>query len=70
MNEALLPSSRGRTWFLALAGESQSVNVGIRSVIAADADWGGELVRLFAIVPDPQNRFPRARSGELGLDEG
>jgi biotin-independent malonate decarboxylase gamma subunit len=27
-------------------------------------------VRLLAIVPDPQNRFPRARHGELGLDEG
>jgi malonate decarboxylase gamma subunit len=25
---------------------------------------------LLAIVPDPQNRFPRARHGELGLDEG
>ena len=27
-------------------------------------------MRLLAIVPDPQNRFPRARHGELGLDEG
>jgi malonate decarboxylase gamma subunit len=27
-------------------------------------------VRLLTIVPDPQNRFPRARHGELGLDEG
>src|SRR4029077_1704875 len=30
----------------------------------------GERVRLLALVPAPQNRFPRARHGELGLDEG
>ena len=39
-------------------------------MLVADANWGGERVRLLAIVPDPQNRFPRARHGELGLDEG
>jgi malonate decarboxylase gamma subunit len=32
--------------------------------------FDGEPVRLLAVVPDPQNRFPRARQGELGLDEG
>src|SRR6202161_2170221 len=63
-------SSRGRTWFQALADQAQPVNTGLASVLVADASWGGERVRLLAIVPDPRNRFPRARRGELGLEEG
>jgi malonate decarboxylase gamma subunit len=64
------PSSRGRTWFRALAGPAKPVGTGPGTVLAADATSAGELVRLLAIVPDPQNRFPRARHGELGLEEG
>ena len=64
------PSSRGRTWFRALAGPVKPVDTGPGTVLAADATLAGELVRLLAIVPDPQNRFPRARHGELGLEEG
>jgi malonate decarboxylase gamma subunit len=63
-------SSRGRTWFQALADKAQPVDTGLGSVLVADTTWDGERVRLLAIVPDPQNRFPRARHGELGLDEG
>ncbi len=63
-------SSRGRTWFQALADKGESVATGLGSVVVAEATWGGERVRLLAIVPDPRNRFPRARQGELGLDEG
>jgi malonate decarboxylase gamma subunit len=63
-------SSRGRTWFRALAGPAKPVDTGPGSVLAADATLAGELVRLLVIVPDPQNRFPRARHGELGLEEG
>jgi biotin-independent malonate decarboxylase gamma subunit len=64
------PASRGRTWFDALAGRARPVGAGTRSVLAADATLAGEVVRLLAIVPDPQNRFPRTRHGELGLEEG
>jgi malonate decarboxylase gamma subunit len=64
------PSSRGRTWFQALADKGQPVDTGLGSVLAADVTWGGERPRLLAIVPDPRNRFPRARHGELGLEEG
>jgi biotin-independent malonate decarboxylase gamma subunit len=64
------PSSRGRTWFRALAGPAKPVGTGPGTVLAADATLAGEPVRLLAIVPDPQNRFPRARHGELGLEEG
>ena len=51
-------SSRGRTWFQALADKAQAVDTGLKSVLVANATWGGEVVRLLAIVPDPQNRFP------------
>jgi malonate decarboxylase gamma subunit len=64
------PSSRGRTWFQALAEKAQPVDTGLGSVLVADATWGGERVRLLAIVPDQRNRFPRAQHGELGLEEG
>jgi malonate decarboxylase gamma subunit len=63
-------ASRGRTWFHALAGQAKPVDAGLGTVLVADAPLAGELVRLLAIVPDPQNRFPRARHGELGLEEG
>jgi malonate decarboxylase gamma subunit len=70
MSTVTLPSSRGRTWFQALADKAQPVDTGLGSVVVADATWGSERVRLLAIVPDPTNRFPRARHGELGLEEG
>jgi malonate decarboxylase gamma subunit len=63
-------SSRGRTWFQALAEKAQPVDTGLGSVLVADATWGGERVRLLAIVPDQRNRFPRSQHGELGLEEG
>ncbi|HVK73892.1 MAG TPA: biotin-independent malonate decarboxylase subunit gamma [Kofleriaceae bacterium] len=62
--------SRGATWFDALAGDAARVDTGLGSVRVADAPLGGERARLLAIVPDPGNRFPRARRGEVGLDEG
>src|ERR1700691_1091773 len=63
-------SSRGRTWFQALADNAKPVDTGLGSVQVADATLGSERVRLVAIVPDSRNRFPRARHGELGLEEG
>src|SRR5271169_1721949 len=70
MSTTMPLSSRGRTWFQAFAEHAQPVDTGLGSVVVADATWGGELVRLLVIVPDPQNRFPRARHSELGLEEG
>jgi malonate decarboxylase gamma subunit len=63
-------SARGRTWFDALSGGQGVVASGLRSVCVADAVLGSETARYIAVVPDAQNRFPRARSGEVGLDEG
>src|SRR5580658_11068150 len=64
------PSSRGRIWFQAFADKDLPFDTGLGTVLALDTTWGGEQVRLLAIVPDARNRFPRARHGELGLEEG
>ncbi|MFD1704593.1 biotin-independent malonate decarboxylase subunit gamma [Methylopila henanensis] len=68
MTEAGL--SRGRVWFEALAAGAPLLAGGPASVLAADVELGGERVRMIAVAPDPDNRFPRARTGEVGLDEG
>lgn len=60
--------SRGRMWFEHLSGMSGSIE-GPRTVLVADALLGDEPARFLAIVPDSTNRFPRARNGEVGLDE-
>lgn len=67
---SVVTQSRGRTWFQALAGDASIAGDGPASVLVADTMLQGEHVRYLAVVPDPQNRFPRARHGELGIDEG
>jgi malonate decarboxylase gamma subunit len=62
-------SPRGRIWFDALTDAAANLS-GLRSVCVADAPLGGQTARFIAVVPDAQNRFPRARAGEVGLDEG
>jgi len=64
------PSQRGRLWFEALTGGAGAVASGLRTLCVADAPLGGEAARFIAVVPDAQNRFPRARGGEVGIDEG
>ena len=63
-------SQRGRVWFEALTGGTGAIASGLRSICVADAPLGGEPARYLAVVPDARNRFPRARSGEVGIDEG
>ena len=63
-------SRRGRIWFDALTGGAAASLSSLRSVCVADAALGSETARFVAVVPDAQNRFPRARAGEVGLDEG
>ncbi|MEX1031060.1 MAG: biotin-independent malonate decarboxylase subunit beta [Paenibacillaceae bacterium] len=62
-------NSRGRTWFEALAGVARQEVVGAPSVLCADGMLANENVRYIAVVPNPDNRFPRARHGEVGIDE-
>jgi malonate decarboxylase gamma subunit len=63
-------SARGRTWFEALAGKQAKQVPSVSSVLVADTTLRKERVRFLAIVPDPENRFPRARQGQVGLQEG
>ncbi|AHF69929.1 MULTISPECIES: biotin-independent malonate decarboxylase subunit gamma [Pseudomonas syringae group] len=63
-------SPRGLNWFNALSAEAREV-VGLpASVKAADGMLGEQAVRFLAVVADADNRFPRARQGEVGLLEG
>jgi malonate decarboxylase gamma subunit len=63
-------SMRGLRWFEALTGQTGLLPAGPRTVRVADAPLGAEIARFIAVVPDTANRFARARSGEVGLDEG
>lgn len=64
------PSQRGRIWFEALTAEGKPVAGLPDSVRAADVTLAGKSARVIAVVPDTNNRFPRARNGEVGLLEG
>jgi malonate decarboxylase gamma subunit len=62
-------SSRGAQWLRALAGNTATEANG-GTVHYADAELGGETARFTAVVPDPENRFPRARDNVVGLEQG
>jgi malonate decarboxylase gamma subunit len=63
-------SSRGATWLAALT-ENAAVLPGYPpSVRVVDARLASQPARYIAVVPDPANPFPRARTGEVGLLEG
>lgn len=68
-NEKII-SSRGRVWFAALAGKQAKHLPSVPSVLAADTTLQEERIRFLAVVPDPDNRFPCARQGQVGLQEG
>ncbi|MGI9075524.1 MAG: biotin-independent malonate decarboxylase subunit gamma [Bryobacteraceae bacterium] len=62
--------SRGHEWFQLLVGCVQSLSHPKTSVISADASLNDEQVRYLAVIPNPESRFPRARRGEIGVEEG
>ncbi|MDE1147504.1 MAG: biotin-independent malonate decarboxylase subunit gamma [Azospirillaceae bacterium] len=62
--------SRGRTWLAALTGAEAKAASGKNSVLYADATLGADTARFIAVVPDADSRFPRARTGEVGLEQG
>ncbi|WP_321813657.1 MULTISPECIES: biotin-independent malonate decarboxylase subunit gamma [unclassified Paraburkholderia] len=67
MNETTM--SRGARWLRALAGDK----VQGACVQYADAPLDGsdgETARFIAVVPDADNRFPRARDNVVGLEQG
>ncbi|BCQ71885.1 biotin-independent malonate decarboxylase subunit gamma [Pseudomonas sp. Eqa60] len=63
-------SLRGLNWFDALSGDAPPVSGLPPSLKVADGQLDGQPARFIAVVPDPDNRFPRARQGEVGLLEG
>ena len=69
MNSAIDPG-RGAVWFARLTGTAPALAGYPASVLVADATLAGRPARFIAVVPDPENRFPRARHGEVGLVEG
>jgi malonate decarboxylase gamma subunit len=69
MSAAAAVSQRGLIWLRALTGQDGETAAGPRTVRVADAPLAGATARFIAVVPDPGNRFVRARSGEVGLDE-
>lgn len=58
--------SRGARWLNALAGTSRSD----APVWYADASLGSDTARFIVVVPDPDNRFPRAVDNVVGLEQG
>jgi malonate decarboxylase gamma subunit len=62
--------SRGLLWLSALAGSDGLCADGPRTVRVADAPLGVETARYLAVVPDAASRWPRARHGEVGVEEG
>lgn len=69
MSPSATYDSRGRIWLNALTGGTAVPAYGKSSVLYADAPLGPDTARFIAVVPDPDNRFPRARDGEVGLEQ-
>lgn len=62
-------SHRGTHWFSALTSPARLAPDLPPSVLSADAVLGDETASFFCVIPDENARFPRAREGEVGLDE-
>lgn len=63
-------SKRGAVWLDALTYSAPLQPGYPPSVQVVDARLGDHPARFLAVVPDPDNPFTRARSGEVGLVEG
>ena len=61
---------RGEIWFDLLAGAFAQRTGQCPSVKVADGELDGYPVRAIAVIPAPDNRYPRAAKGEVGLLEG
>jgi len=61
---------RGAFWLAQLTKHAGAEPGYPDSVRVVNASLAGQPARFIAVVPDPHNRFPRARNGEIGLTEG
>lgn len=66
---AEIVNSRGRKWFDLLANGQPSISE-VPSLLVADTFINGIKARVIAVVPNPENKYYRARNGEVGLLEG
>lgn len=69
---AIKQATRGKLWFdrLTLPQNFERIESGIESLQIAEGKINNQIVRVFCITADTQNRFSRARNGEVGLLEG
>ena len=67
--KAITDTSRGAIWLAALSDSTAPLEGYPVSVRVVDAPLAGEPARYLAVLPDPDNRFARARTGEIGLVE-
>ena len=67
--ESEIIESRGHTWFKKLTNGMPSISE-IPSVLVADTKINDKAVRYISVVPNPKNKYYRARNGEVGLLEG
>lgn len=63
-------STRGKHWFKSLTEGFRQQNGYTESVLVADGIWDQQPIRVIVVVPNINNHYPRARSGEVGLLEG
>ena len=62
--------ARGAIWFAALTGNAP-IHAGYsNAMLVTHAPLDGKPALYISVIPDPDNRFPRVRSGEVGLVEG
>lgn len=61
---------RGQRWFDALSTGMRAVTTPVASLQAAEGQLGSQTCHLLLVKPDPENLYPRARQGEVGLLEG
>lgn len=66
---AFTDTSRGAIWLAALTNNAAPLEGYPASVRVVDAPLAGEAARYLTVLPDPDNRFTRARTGEIGLVE-
>jgi len=60
---------RGRTWFQALTEKNQPASGDPGTVLATEAQIGGQTALFLCVVPDASSRFPCVRDGQVGLEE-
>ncbi|MBR7634265.1 biotin-independent malonate decarboxylase subunit gamma [Janthinobacterium lividum] len=66
---AITDTSRGAVWLAALTNNAAPLDGYPSSVRVVDAPLAGAPARYLVVLPDPDNRFARARTGEIGLAE-